>query len=234
MRARRPSVLVALASGAVGILAAGCGTLNLARTLGAGRAEIHASVGGPIVELASFVAPIPAVTLGGRYGVSEDVDVVGHVSLDALGSGALAIDVGSVEQMVRAPRGFAMALSTRLHVVADLDDAVAPRLFPEVGLHLEQPLAPWATLFFGASGLAQLEAPRDRPFLFVAPYVGLELELASSRRDEVTTDRTDLSIQLAWINPWESRVSFLRYVPDGAGALSLVMALRHRFGGVTP
>jgi hypothetical protein len=46
------------------------------------------------------------------------------------------------------------------------------------------------------------------------------------------TDQTALSVQLGWINPWESRASFVRFVPDGVGAFTAVLALRHQFGGI--
>lgn len=207
--------------------------MTLARTLGRGNVELRGSTGGPLMRLGAAVFPTPQARLGVRYGVTDDVDVLGHVALDTFASGFAALDLGTVEQMTRTPGGFAMALSTRLHLVVDLNDAVAPRVFPEVGLHLEHPLAPWLTLFFGVAGVGQLEAPRGRPFVFVSPYVGLEAFLdPQTNADGVAVERTGFALQLGWINPWEGDTSLIRFVPDGAGAITVVLSLRHRFGGL--
>jgi hypothetical protein len=228
-RSIAPRAALALAS----LASLGCGTMNLARTLGRGNSEITGSVGGPLLGVGSAVFPVPQARLGVRHGVTDDVDAMGHLALDALGSRALALDVGVVGQMTRTPRGFAMALSARLHVVVDLDDAVAPRVFPEIGLHLEHPLDTWGSFFFGLGGLGQIEAPRDRPFLFLSPYLGLEIFLdpqTNAAGDAV--ERTGFALQLGWINPWEDARTVVRYVPDGAGAITVLVAVRHRFGGL--
>jgi hypothetical protein len=207
--------------------------MNLARTLGRGNTEITGSMGGPLLGVGASVFPTPQVRVGVRHGVTDDVDAMGHVALEAFGSGIFAVDGGVVGQMTRTPRGFAMALSARLHLVVDLDDAVAPRVFPEVGLHLEHPIDTWGNFFFGLGGLGQLEAPRDRPFLFLSPYLGLEVFLdPQSNAAGAAVERTGFALQLGWINPWESATTFVRYVPDGAGALTAVAVVRHRFGGL--
>lgn len=207
--------------------------MNLARTLGRGNTELAGSTGGPLVSLGPAIFPTPQVRLGLRHGVTDDVDVMGHAALDAVSSAFLALDGGVVGQMTRTPGGLAMSLSARMHLVIDLDDVVEPRLFPEVGLHLEHPLEQWGSFFFGVGGLGQLSAPRDRPFLFLSPYVGLELFLDPQRNaagDAV--ERTGFALQVGWVNPWETRATLLRYVPDGAGALTVLISLRHRFGGI--
>jgi len=207
--------------------------MNLARTVGRGNAELAASVGGPLLALGPAVFPTPQTRLGGRYGATDDIDLMGHVALDTVASAFVALDLGVVGQMVRERGGFAMSLSTRLHAVVDLDHAVAPSLFPEVGLHLEHPLSQTFWLFFGMGGLAQIEPPPGRPFLFVSPYLGLEVRFDPQRdANGEPREQTGLALQLGWINPWETETSVVRYVPDGAGAITVLMALRHRIGGI--
>jgi hypothetical protein len=223
----------ALLGAATLVVAAGCGSLNLARTVGRDNLELSASSGGPIVQLGQAAFPTPQLRVGARYGVTDDIDVMAHLALDAFVSGIAALDLGLVGQMVRRRNGFAMALSARLHAVVDLDDAVAPRFYPEVGLHLEHPLDRTVWLFFGVAGLAQFAPPRMRPFLFISPYAGLEARFDPGREaDGTPREQTGLALQVGWINPWEGATGIVRYVPDGAGALTLVLALRHRFGGV--
>ncbi|GAB4210664.1 MAG: hypothetical protein OHK0013_31520 [Sandaracinaceae bacterium] len=207
--------------------------MNLARTVGRGNVELRASSGGPLVQVGQAVFPTPQLRVGARWGATDDVDVMGHLAIDALVSGIGALDVGVVGQMVRERGGLAMSLSARLHAIVDLDDAVTPRVFPEVGLHLEHPLDRSALLFFGLAGAAQIEPPRLRPFLFVSPYLGLEMRFDPVRgADGTPREETALALQVGWINPWETATGVVRYVPDGAGALTVVLALRHRFGGI--
>lgn len=207
--------------------------MNLARTLGRGNTEIAGSSGGPLIGVGAAVFPTPQVRLGVRHGMTDDVDAMGHVAIEAFGSRILALDAGVVGQMTRTPGGFAMALSARLHLVVDLDDPVAPRVFPEIGLHLEHPIDRWGSIFFGLGGLGQLEAPRDRPFLFLSPYLGLEILLdPQTNAAGQAVERTGFAVQVGWINPWESATTLVRYVPDGAGAITVLLAVRHRFGGL--
>lgn len=224
-----PCAALVLAS----VTALGCGTMNLARTLGRGNTEVTGSVGGPLIGVGAAIFPVPQARVGVRHGVTDDVDAMGHLAIDAFGSRVLALDAGVVGQMTRTPRGFAMALSARLHLVVDLDDAVAPRVFPEVGLHLEHPIDTWGSFFFGLGGLGQIEAPRGRPFLFLSPYVGLEVFLDPQTNEAgAAVERTGFALQLGWINPWENAGTIVRYVPDGAGAITVLVAMRHRFGGL--
>lgn len=222
-----------LATGLVSVVVVGCGTMNLARTLGRGNSEIVASVGGPLIGVGPAFFPTPQVRVGGRHGVTDDIDVMGHLALDAMGSAFLALDAGAVGQMTRTRGGLAMSLSGRLHLVVDLDDLAPPSLFPEIGLHLEHPIDTWGSFFFGVGGLAQFDAPRDRPFLFLSPYVGLEVFLdPQTDAAGAPVERTGFALQVGWINPWESDTTLLRYVPDGAGAVTLLVAVRHRVGGI--
>ncbi len=213
--------------------ALGCGTMNLARTLGRGNTEIAASVGGPLIGVGQAVFPTPQVRVGVRHGATDDVDVMGHLALDAVGSAFLALDGGVVGQMTRTRGGFAMALSARMHLVIDLDDLAPPTFFPEVGLHLEHPIDTWGSFFFGVGGFAQIDAPRERPFLFLSPYLGLEVFLDPQTNAEgVATERMGFALQVGWINPWDSSATLIRYVPDGAGAITVLLAVRHRVGGI--
>lgn len=227
------SLAIAALSAPVSAVCAGCGAMNLARTVGRGNSELVVSSGGPLLAIGPAVFPTPQVRVGGRYGATDDVDLLGHVALDTVAAAFLALDAGVVGQMVRERGGFAMSLSVRVHAVIDLDDAVAPRVLPEVGLHLEHPLHPSLWLFGGLAGLAQLEAPRMRPFLFVSPYLGLEARFDPQRdASGRPTEQAGIALQLGWINPWEGETSLVRFVPDGAGAITVVLAFRHRFGGI--
>lgn len=56
-------------------LALHCMATHPVRTLGKQNADIHISMGGPFFLDAGFPIPMPAIYLGTRYGVTEDVDM---------------------------------------------------------------------------------------------------------------------------------------------------------------
>ena len=217
----------------VAVPSAGCGSLNLARTLGRGHTEVSGSLGGPMVRVGDAVTPLPLMRLAARHGVTEDLDVMGHVSLETVPSLALGFSFGFVGQMTRTPGGFALAFSGRLNTLIDLDDVIAPRFFPELALHAELPLSGTFQVFFGAAMLMQIEAPRERPWLFVSPYLGLEASFDPARDAEGhLTEQGGVALQLGWISPGENSTSFIRWFPEGAGAFTVLLSARHRFGGV--
>jgi hypothetical protein len=211
----------------------GCGSLNLARTLGRGNSEVSGSLGGPMVRVGDAVTPLPLMRLAARHGITDDLDLMGHLSLETVPSPALGLSFGFVGQMTRTPGGLALAFSGRLNALIDLDDAVAPRFFPEFGLHAELPLSPTFQVFFGAAMLMQLDAPRARPSLFASPYLGLEASFDPVRDAEGrATEQTGVALQLGWISPWEDSTSFVHWFPEGAGAFTVLLSGRHRFGGI--
>jgi len=77
-RTRAPLGLLCVAS----VFLAGCGSLNLARTLGRGHSEVSGSVGGPVVRVADAVTPLPLMRVAVRHGVTNDLDLMGHLSLE--------------------------------------------------------------------------------------------------------------------------------------------------------
>ncbi|MBX3273813.1 MAG: hypothetical protein KF729_26350 [Sandaracinaceae bacterium] len=204
----------------------GCGFRHLARTVGEGRGELRASLGGPFLGALSGPLLVPSLRAGGRYGVTDGLDVDGSLALDPLVFGVLALDAGLVGQLYREPGGFALSLSGHAHFLFDLDDDLTTRGFPELGLHAEHRVDPWLTLFGGVVALAQFEPPDGKPPVFVAPYLGAELHL-----DRSAPTRHSFVIQLAWVSPWEDLgPSWASWEPDGYGAFALVLGWRSLHG----
>jgi hypothetical protein len=205
-------------------VASGCGLRHLARTVGEGRGELRASLGGPILGAAGVPFPVPSVRVGGRYGATDWLDVDGDLTLEPLAFGVLALDAGVVAQLYRDAE-LALSLSAHGHLLFDLDDDLTTRGFPELGLHAEHRLEPWLTVYGGAVALAQLEPPRGKPPIFAAPYLGFELV-----PDPSPPTRQGVVFQIAWISPWEDFRSFAAWQPAGAGALVVVVGWRALFG----
>ena len=73
---------------------AACATTHVVRPLGRGNASLNASLGGPLVEVASVVTPVPILSVGGAYGLRDDVEVFGHADLTAALYGDLHVEPG--------------------------------------------------------------------------------------------------------------------------------------------
>ncbi len=223
---RSPSRASAWLGVALAVASCGCGMRNLARTLGRGRGELRASLGGPILSAPGATFPIPSARVGGRYGVTDWLDVDGDFTLDPSVLGVLAIDAGLVGQIYREPRdGFALSASAHGYFFVDLSDEPAPRAFPELGLHAEYRFGPWLTVFGGVVALAQFDPPLDKPPVFVAPYLGAELWV-----DPSAPTRHGIALQLAWISPWEDFRSIASWEPTGAGVFVVIIGWRAVFG----
>lgn len=208
------SVLVAIAVG-------GCAVRQLARTVGAGRTEVGVLVGGPLQSQLGFTAPVPEHRVRVRGGLTDDLDLDASVAIGPLSSAILAIDLGFVGQIARTPR-FAAAASIRAHCIYDLDDGWRGAYYPEASFHLEHRIERWFALLTGFHLLVQFAPPPDRPWAFWAPYLGVEVLLGEHA----------LSIALAWINPWQSSFSIVRWEPADRGAMVVTFGWRIQPGGI--
>jgi hypothetical protein len=219
VRVRAPLALVVVASLAFAL--GGCAVRQLARTVGAGRTEFGVLVGGPLQSQLGFPAPLPEHRLHGRYGLTGDLDLSFGLPVAPLVSSILAFDLGFVAQIVRLPQ-FAFSTSVRLHSVYDLDDDFHGTYYPELALHLEQKIDRHFAFVFGTSALVQSSPPAERPDLFLAPYLGVE----------VTLGEHALSLAAAWIDPWLDSRSVVRWEPAGYGAIVVSFGWRIQVGGI--
>ncbi|UJR78443.1 Hypothetical protein I5071_4730 [Sandaracinus amylolyticus] len=215
-------LLLALALSSIGaITTSACATRQLARTVGRGRTEVGVLVGGPLQSNLGFAAPVPEHRVHGRYGLTDELDLSASVPLTPIVSSILALDVGFVAQIVRFPR-FAMSASLRLHCVYDLDDGWNDTYYPELGVHMEQRVERRLAIIAGTSALVQASPPDQRPGVFLAPYLGLEVLLGEHA----------LSLALGWINPWMDGSSIVTWEPAGFGAMTVTFGWRIQPGGV--
>lgn len=203
---------------------------NLARTLGQGRGELRASLGGPIVSTPDLTFPAPSARVGGRYGVTDWLDVDGDLTLDPAAFGVLALDAGLVGQIVReGAEGFALSASVHGYFLFDLNDDLTTRAYPELGLHAEYRFGRSVSVFGGIVAVAQFDPPLGKPPLFAAPYLGVELFVDAS-----PPTRQAIALQLAWVSPWENFHSFASWEPAGAGAIVVLIGWRAVYGPTEP
>lgn len=204
----------------------GCGFRHLARTVGEGHGELRVSTGGPFTGAAGAPLMVPSMRAGGRYGLTDWLDIDGTLAIDPFAFGVLGLDAGLVAQLYRQPGGFALSVSAHGHLFFDLDDDLTTRGFPELGLHAEHRVERWLTIFGGVVALAQFEPPEGKPPVFVAPYLGVEFHL-----DPRAPRQEAFLIQVAWVSPWDDLgPSWASWEPDGYGAIVLILGWRGLFG----
>src|SRR5262245_35283690 len=75
-----------------------CAPRAPARTLGVGHAEVAGSLGGPLFANLGPPLPLPLLDVGGRYGVTDDVDVLGDVHVTSAVYGVAGLDRRATEQ----------------------------------------------------------------------------------------------------------------------------------------
>ena len=214
---------------AMALLGAGCAGRHLARTVGQGHGEVRAGVGGPLLSNLGPPIPLPNLAVQGRYGLTDWLDVDGGVSVLGLAYGLFVIDAGLVAQLYRQPRGFALSASARGNFFFDLDDGFTPRGYPEVGLHAEQVATDWLVVFGGLDAWFVFSPPPGKPPVLAAPYLGAEVRFGGSAEGG---HPHGLSVQAAWISPWQNSTSVIDWEPADLGALSIVLGFTSRFGGL--
>lgn len=202
-----------------------CATRNLARTIGEGEGELRASVGGPLVSNLGAPLPLPNLSVGGRYGVTEGFDVDANLSLTGTLFGLIGFDLGAVGQLYEDPGGFALSVSGRGHFLIVTRESEA-RFFPELGVHLEGIPAQRLKLYGGLTLFAQFTPPEGKPPVFVAPYVGIDIMLGTRT---ASSSASGIILELGWVSPWQDSESVLAWEPQGLGAIFAHIGFRTRF-----
>ncbi len=227
--------VVRLLAGLAALVSAGCAAPNLSRTVGRGNGELHVQTGGPFVGNLGPPVVVPHNYVGGRYGVTDWMDVDANVNVTPFAFGIWMSDVAANFQLFRKPRGLAIASSARAYFVGDLDDAPDLRVYPEVGLHLggQVPRVSWLHLYGGITSAFQFSPPPGKPPVFLTPFFGTEFLLPSLAppKEGRRARQHGIAVHGSWINPWDTEPSVVEYRPK-PGAVALFLGYRMRFGGL--
>lgn len=210
-----------------------CAAPNLSRTVGRGNGELHVSAGGPLFATLGPTIPVPHANVGGRYGVTDWMDVDGNIDALALAFQIWAMDLAASFQLLRNPGGLAVASSARFYLLGDLDDAPSLRAYPEWGVHLGGPVpgVRWLQLYGGQTMAFSLSPPREGSAVFWTPFVGAEALMPARRPRRGKPRQHGLALHASWTNPWDDRASVLDYRPR-YGAMGIYLGYRVRFGGL--
>ena len=170
-------------------LGAGCASTHTVRPLGRGNAVVHASLGGPLVNVSGAVIPTPILTLGGALGVRADSEVTLHADATAALFGVAHVEPGVAFHPVIRDGGLMPTLTTTLslHLLTDFS---ATRIAPQATL-----AGAWRIqrrhLIYAGADLAVASGSAAR--LVLGPLLGAEARLGR---------RVGVSLEAKWLAPY--------------------------------
>ena len=112
-----------------------CSSTRLVRPLEQGQAAVGFDFGGPLIDFAGLVIPVPFTSVTGAYGVTGDLTAFGSVHATAAAAGVFQMELGVVKSLlpesVEAPRRFNVSIAPVVHLMA----RQSFRLYPEIDIN---------------------------------------------------------------------------------------------------
>jgi hypothetical protein len=218
---RKPPVAGVLLLAAL-LLGGGCAQTHIVRPLGKGNGALNVSVGGPFVQLFGAPIPVPIGSVGGAYGVRDDVEVFGQVDATALAFGVLHLSPGVAFHPVRRDGGWVPTVTVggSLHLLTNFREA---RLVPQVTGAAAWRIRNHHLVYLGMDlGLG------FQPAGFVpiwGPYLGGEARVSK---------RVGLALEVKWLEPHvDVRPLAPTWLSPGSqGYVSLLLGVNIYFGDV--
>jgi hypothetical protein len=194
--ARSPAVAARLGVparfGALALLGACCGlacaTTRTVRPLGQGNAAYGASLGGPLVQALGVDLAAPILTVGGGYGLRDDLDLFGNLDLTAAVYGDLHLEPGVAYHPVVREAGLVPTLTVAgsAHLITNFVDA---RVYPQLTLAGAWRIRRRHLVYVGVDSALGFGATTRA---MVGPLVGGELRLG----------RVGLTLEAKWLAPY--------------------------------
>jgi len=201
-----------------------CTSTHLVRPLGKGNAVAHASLGGPLIQLGGAVFPTPIASLGGAYGVRDDVEVFLNANITAAAFGDLHLEPGVAYHPVVRERGPVPTVTVigSMHFLTDFQTSA--RALPQLSAATSWALGKKRHLLYGGLDLAISFEGKGWVPIF-GPFAGGELRVGR---------RVGLSLEAKYLVPnYETSLAAPAWVaPGGWGYVSVLLGLNVYFGGV--
>jgi hypothetical protein len=201
-----------------------CATSHYVRPLGKGNGAVHASLGGPLVTVGGATFPTPIATVGGGYGVRDDVDVYLDADLTAAAFGDLHLTPAVAWHPLISERGAVPTVTVAGAVQLLTDFRTSARAFPQLTAATAWALGKKRHLLYAGGDLAiSFEGRGWVPVL--GPFVGGELRVGK---------RVGLVLKAKYLAPnYNTAILAPAWVaPGGYGYLSVLLGVNVYFGGV--
>ncbi len=162
------------------VLLSSCSMGTPVRVLKQDQMMATASVGGPVAPQKSPVGFVPYLTVGGAYGVTDDLTYHGSVHLLMAAFGVLGLDAGASVRALHQD-GFTpeVTVGGRLIAFSDMVKLQNVRLYPDMQVTASWEVAPRSLVYAGTHATWQALGPVDVESLLLSPMVGAQVPLSS-------------------------------------------------------
>jgi hypothetical protein len=198
-------------------LTSGCAPSHAGRTVGQGVIQAEGNLGGPFITNLGRPIPVPNIPVGVRYGITDRIDISGHVNLlPIIMGGFLAFDASATWGLVKhsGTRGWNLATGTGFVFFSDFRDGarIAPLLDMAGGYTIE-----WFTPFVGAEMAIDFWGMN----VVVNPYAGFEIDISN----------LTLGASVVWFYPgYNWYASTIKYVsPNEQGGIGILIGIKYRW-----
>jgi hypothetical protein len=215
-----------------------CTATHAVRTIGKGNTGVETTLGGPVFTNLGAPVPAPNLFVGGRYGVSDDLDVSAHynltgpfvpgVGLNLVLSGHwFPIQPGLGFQRLTVKKGWSLGGSFSLHSITDFQSGYIALPVFDIAFGWRYK---WLNPYVGASLGLNFYRPFASPNVaMLNPYAGADFILG---------DRASLSLRLtiydAVYNMYGAQIDWVFLVDDASekkryGALGVSLGFAFDF-----
>lgn len=212
---------------ALGLTAAGagCGTTTAVRPLGEGNADVHASLGGPLVKVNGTATPVPILMVGGGFGATDRVDISGDVDVTAAVFGVAHVSTGVAYHPVLLSRNRAVpavTIAETLHVLTNITNT---RVAPQTTAVAAWQLGAGHLVYVGADCGVVVGSPLGQTKILAGPLLGGEL---------LVTRHLGVALEGKWLAPYYNTAPLAPdwISPDSHGYLSVLLGFRGYLDGV--
>lgn len=167
-------------------LVVGCGAGQPIRVLERGATQLTASVGGPVVPSSSPTKLIPYFTVGGMYGLTDEVTVHGNLHGLMLVFGTLGVDAGASTRIVKQNGAWPeITVGLRAIFFTDFSSLANTRVYPDASFIASWEVQPQWLVYGGTHVTAQFSDAK----IFISPMVGVQAPI---------TDRFSMQLEVMW------------------------------------
>ena len=204
---------------------AGCGTTTSVRPLGEGNADIHGSLGGPLVKLDGKPAALPIAMVGGGFGATDRVDVSGDVDVTAAIFGVAHFSTGLAYHPLLWSDSRAVPAVTIAQSVHVLTNLTNTRVAPQTTAVAAWKLGAGHLLYAGADCAVVSGHSLDATRVLAGPLLGGELK---------ATAHLGIALEAKWLAPYHDTGPAAPdwIAPDSRGYLSVLLGFRGYLDGV--
>jgi hypothetical protein len=203
------------------LAAGGCAATHAVRPLGRGNAAVHASLGGPLVQVSGADIPTPILTVGGAYGVCPGAEITAELDATAATFGVAHVTPGLATHPIVREAGAVptLTVAAAVHVLTNVTDTrVAPQLTAAAAWRLGR----GHMLYAGADAALAFGDPTR---LVAGPLVGGELRVGRA---------WGVALEAKWLAPnYDVRPLAPAWISPGArGYLSILAGVTRYLGDV--